>query len=116
MAHARNRKRQIPIPDSTIISMEQRLELPEPNKHHWERRSSVLHNNCLKEEFRSNALLVLAHCTLYYPHTVCGLYRVTVKELISEAIAQPEQEMEAEDSEMKVMNFYLSHKLYNMTH
>ena len=70
VAHARNRKRQIPIPNSTIISMEQKLELPEPLKHHWERRSSVLHNNGLKEEFLSNALLVTLHCTIFTLYVV----------------------------------------------
>jgi O-phosphoseryl-tRNA(Sec) kinase len=82
VAHARNHDRRIPIPNSTIINMEQRLELPEPIKHHWERRSSVLLNNCNKEEFLTSAL-------------------VTAKELISEALAHPEQQMASEGSEMK---------------
>ena len=63
VAHARNHDRRIPIPNSTIINMEQRLELPEPIKHHWERRSSVLLNNCNKEEFLTSALLVIYTCT-----------------------------------------------------
>lgn len=58
VAQARNAKRQIPIPNSTIISMEQRLELPEPLKHHWERRSSVVYNTTTKEEFLRHTLLV----------------------------------------------------------
>ena len=44
------------------------------------------------------------------------VYRVTAKELISEALAHPEQQMASGDSEMKVMKFYLSHKLNNLTH
>lgn len=57
-AQARNIQRQIPIPDSTIISMEQRLELPDPSKHHWERRSSIVHNTATKDEFLTGTLLV----------------------------------------------------------
>lgn len=58
VAQARNAKRQNPIPNSTIISMERGLELPEPFKHHWERRSSVVHNTTTKEEFLRHTLLV----------------------------------------------------------
>lgn len=51
MSLVRNTCRLVPIPHSTIIDMEQRLELPEPSKYHWERRSAILHNDGQEEEF-----------------------------------------------------------------
>ena len=69
VAQARNSKRQTPIPDATIVSMEQRLELPEPAKHHWEKQSAAVHSNRPKEEFLSHAWLatpIHQHITLRY--------------------------------------------------
>ena len=46
----RNSKRSIPIPHSTIESMERRMELPEPAQHHWEKRSMVVRSDCEQEQ------------------------------------------------------------------
>lgn len=51
VALERNSKRPIPIPHSTIESMERRIELPEPAQHHWEKRSMVVRNDCEDERF-----------------------------------------------------------------
>ena len=51
VALERNSKRPIPIPHSTIESMEWRIELPEPAQHHWEKRSMVVRSDCEDERF-----------------------------------------------------------------
>lgn len=51
LAVKRNLSRQIPIPQSTITSMEQRLELPDPGKHNWERSRLMIRNEGTKEDF-----------------------------------------------------------------
>ena len=50
VAQDRNRRRQIPIPDSTITNMERSLELPEPSSVGWEKRSHILFNNSSSRE------------------------------------------------------------------
>lgn len=78
MAQVRNTERQISIPNSTIFSMGQRLELPEPSKHHWERWSAVLLNNNLEEEFLTKAPLATYMHTLYHS-TLCARYVFSVQ-------------------------------------
>ena len=56
IAQGRNAERSCPIPSSTILDMEQSLELPEPSKHQWELRSCVLLNNSSRKEFLTDAM------------------------------------------------------------
>ena len=62
MAAERNIHRQAPILQSTITDMHQRLELPEPSQHYWERKSAILYNNGgeNQEEFMSRGWLAFA--------------------------------------------------------
>ena len=60
VARERNRRRRAPIPDSTIENMERSLELPEPSRHSWERRSHTIFNNgSRKEAFLAEGLSVI---------------------------------------------------------
>lgn len=86
----RNTERHIPIPKSTIIGMEQTLELPDPSKYQWELRSSVLHNNGSKEVFLRNGRLVFAHCSVQYDMCFGSNHRDIVHGLIAGALANPE--------------------------
>ena len=51
VALERNSRRVIPIPRSTIETMERIMELPEPAHHHWEERSIIVTNDGEKEQF-----------------------------------------------------------------
>lgn len=51
VAVERNVRRPIPIPHSTIETMERVLELPDPSQHHWESRSIVAVNDHKQKEF-----------------------------------------------------------------
>ena len=109
VAHDRNRRRQIPIPDSTITSMERSLELPEPSSHGWEKRSHVLFNNSSSREgFLTEGLSVTnpIHSNKYFhavSFTIYMVCRIAGKELISGALANPEQPASQQDHEMKVI-------------
>ncbi len=61
LASERNLQRQIPIPDSTITDMEQRLELPDPGRHHWEEQGLVIRNEGTRDEFLQSAWSVHVH-------------------------------------------------------
>ena len=66
LAQERNKQRQIPIPNSTIIDMEQSLELPDSSKYQWEKKSCVLFNNSQRDDFLTEARSV-------WPSTMCQL-------------------------------------------
>lgn len=55
-AQVRNTGRRCPIPSSTILGMEQSLELPEPAKHQWEQYSCIVLNNSCKRDFLTEAV------------------------------------------------------------
>ena len=103
----RNTHRPVPIPHSTIVDMEQRLELPEPSKYHWERRSAILHNDGQEEkEFLREGWSAFAVCIaismqlgLQIQSMQC---RRAVNGLILEALANPEPPFPQEDISIKV--------------
>ena len=75
LALQRNSLRQIPIPRSTIETMEQRLELPDPAQYHWEARNIVLRNDGEKETFLrlawyKNASLLTQHFVRLCPSKI----------------------------------------------
>lgn len=59
VALERNASRRFPIPETTIVNMEQRLEVPDPTHHTWESRSTIIYNDGHhRENFLEEALLV----------------------------------------------------------
>ena len=106
VARERNGRRQVPIPDSTIVSMEQSLELPEPDSQSWERRSCVLFNNSSSQEgFLTESLSVILSILTAIDEQLPLLFVCSgvAKELIAGALANPEQQTSPLDHEMKVM-------------
>lgn len=51
VAKARNMQRSIPIPDSTIDTMEQNIEYPESAYNHWEERSIIISSEGSMDQF-----------------------------------------------------------------
>ena len=51
VAVMRNSFRLIPITNSTLETMGQSMEIPDPNKLHWEERSTIVRNESDKEVF-----------------------------------------------------------------
>ena len=106
VAQERNSRRQIPIPDSTIVSMERSLELPEGSRCHWESRSTVISNNNCKTDFIRDSLSVTHSYTTIHIMWCDMLCSVKVKELVSGALTNPETSISTLDNEMKVTITY----------
>lgn len=56
VAKDRNCLRTIPITESTLETMEQSMEEPDPTKYHWEQRSAAIGNESDKEDFIKSGL------------------------------------------------------------
>lgn len=50
VALERNSRRVNPIPSTTIETMEQRMELPDPSHHRWEERSVIIRSDSCEQE------------------------------------------------------------------